>query len=129
MKMICPASVVLMPRMDVRVVCGLSEMMATFFDAVESYLAETEAAITANTEAFFQSAAAELGFSDALVNYSAEQLTGTIESFFDRVESAVAELESYYVPEASLPAPESDPVIPEPSETGPVSEAARLAEV
>ena len=83
---------------------GTVEMMATFFDAVESYLAETEEAFTANTESFFRSAASELGFGAELVDYSSEQLTGTIENFFDRVEAAVAKLEALYVPAEATPA-------------------------
>ncbi|MFZ5980629.1 MAG: hypothetical protein ACOYVF_08335 [Candidatus Zixiibacteriota bacterium] len=83
---------------------GTTEMMTTFFDAVESYLAETEEAFTADVDSFFRSAAAELGFNSDLVDLSSEQLTATIESFFDRVSSTVAQLEARYVPaEASTP--------------------------
>jgi len=106
-----------------------TEMMATFFDAVESYLAETEAAFTANTESFFQSAAAELGFNGELVDYTSEQLTGTIENFFNRVESAVAQLESLYVPNAEIPAAESTPAAPEFYNVPPVNEPVQLAEI
>ncbi|MBN1212414.1 MAG: hypothetical protein JXA92_07535 [candidate division Zixibacteria bacterium] len=82
---------------------GTPEMMATFFDAVEDYLTRTEDKLTAEVESFFQSAAAELGFTGELVETAASQLTGAIESFFNRVTGAVQKLESKLVPNTVQP--------------------------
>ena len=79
------------------------DMMATFFDAVEDYLVQTEDKLTAEVESFFQNAAAELGFTGELVEAAASQLTGAIDNFFDRVTGAVQKLESKLVPNTIQP--------------------------
>lgn len=89
---------------------GSTEMMAAFFDAVDSYLAEIEDKLVADAARFFEMAAEELGFSGEMVEAAKDQFIGTIESFFDRVNSAVDLLQSQFVP--SLP-PETD-VVTEP---------------
>ncbi len=86
---------------------GSSEMMATFFDAVDSYLGDTEQAVKDKVTAFFDEAAAELGFSGAEVQAARDHLTGTIERFFDRVEVAVSGMESKFVAQ-----PPVEPVAP-----------------
>lgn len=87
---------------------GSPDMMATFFDAVDGYLNDSEAAILDKVTAFFDQAAEELGFSGAMVEQARTQLTESIEGFFDRVDQAVAQLEAKFVPEASIPVIEPD---------------------
>jgi len=89
------------------------DMMATFFDAVEDYLAQTEDKLTAEVESFFQTAAAELGFTGELVDTAASQLTGAIDNFFDRVTGAVQKLESKLVPNTTQPVAEPYAVSPD----------------
>lgn len=82
---------------------GSTDLMATFFDAVDGYLQETEQNLLDRVSQFFEQAAAELGFSEALVEQAQEHLVGTIESFFDRVDQAVQNLETRFMPEAPEP--------------------------
>lgn len=77
---------------------GAAELMAGFFDAVDSYLANSESQIRAQTDQFFAMAADELGFDGALVSVARDQLLGSIDSFFSRVESALGTLRSFYSP-------------------------------
>jgi hypothetical protein len=76
---------------------GSEDLMATFFDAVDDYLSQSEDKLMANVTAFFDKAAAELGFSGALVDAARDHLTGTITRFFDRVETALAGVEAKFV--------------------------------
>ncbi len=92
-----------------------SEMMATFFDAVDSYLDDTEQAILEKVTAFFDQAAEELGFSGALVEQARAHLTDTIESFFDRVDTALAGMEIRFVPQVEIPVPDIEPEVTAPS--------------
>lgn len=78
---------------------GSTEMMATFFDAVDGYLDQTEQNLVAKISGFFDQAAADLGFSGELLDQAKEHLVGTIESFFDRVDLAMNQLEAKFVPE------------------------------
>ncbi|MDD3731617.1 MAG: hypothetical protein PHU88_04500 [candidate division Zixibacteria bacterium] len=82
---------------------GTPAMMAVFFDAVESYLNQTEEKLTANIDSFFNAAASELGFSGDLVTAASSQLRTVIENFFDWVTAAVTSLESKLMPHYSSP--------------------------
>jgi len=84
---------------------GSAEIMATFFDAVDSYLEDTEEAVLEKVTAFFDHAAEELGFSGAMVEQARAHLAGTIESFFGRADSAMAELETRFIPEPQVVSP------------------------
>ncbi len=96
---------------------GSSEMMATFFNAVEQYLDGAEDKLVANAIEAFDLAAAELGFSGELVDVAKEQFVATIESFFDRVDLAVSDIRTQFVSENSDPiAPEIDVETPEVTE-------------
>lgn len=83
---------------------GTPAMMAVFFDAVESYLNQTEEKLTADIDSFFSAAATELGFSGDLVTTASSQLRTIIENFFNRVTAAVTSLESKLLPNYSPPA-------------------------
>jgi hypothetical protein len=76
---------------------GSSDLMGTFFDAVDSYLNGAESKLTENVTAFFNQAAAELGFSGEQVDAAREHLTGTIGQFFDRVQAALAGVEAKFL--------------------------------
>ncbi|MEA3296972.1 MAG: hypothetical protein U9R56_03830, partial [candidate division Zixibacteria bacterium] len=77
---------------------GTTEMMTAFFNAVDSYLNGSEEKIIAKASEFFDMAASELGFSSEIVDAAREQLLGTVESFFNRVDMAVDKLESNFYP-------------------------------
>ncbi|MDX9858044.1 MAG: hypothetical protein RBT76_09650 [candidate division Zixibacteria bacterium] len=77
---------------------GTADLMAKFFDAVDTYLAGSEAQIREQTEQFFTMAAEELGFDPAQVAAARDRLLGSIDSFFDRVSSALGTIESFYSP-------------------------------
>ncbi|MCP4684795.1 MAG: hypothetical protein GY867_05030 [bacterium] len=87
---------------------GSTELMSTFFDAVDGYLDGAEQGLLDKVTTFFDQAAGELGFSGAQVEMAREHLTGTIESFFDRVETAIDGIETQFVPQTQIPeAPEA----------------------
>lgn len=90
---------------------GSGAMMTAFFDAVDAYLGESEQAILDKVTAFFDAAAEDLGFSGAMVEQARTHLTETISGFFDRVETAMAGMESRFVPQVGTPIPD---VIPDP---------------
>jgi len=102
---------------------GTAEAMTAFFDAVEAYLDGSEARIMAQTEQFFDQAASDLGFEGALVEAAKAQLTGSIESFFGRVEDAIATLSARYESPAELPV---EPSVPAQTIGSPDSEAAQV---
>ena len=87
---------------------GSSEMMATFFDAVDQYLAQAEETLTANATASFDMAAEELGFSGQLVDTARDKFVSTIGSFFDRVDAAIDGLESMFAPSTAAAIPSAD---------------------
>jgi len=91
---------------------GSSEMMAAFFGTVDQYLAQAEQTLTANAGQSFDMAAEELGFTGGLVDSAKDNLLGTIESFFDRVDNALAGLESFFVgsPDVALPGGGTTPI-------------------
>ena len=89
---------------------GTPEMMATFFDAVDSYLNGAEEKIIAKASEFFDIAASELGFSSEAVDMAREQLVNTIEGFFNRVDMAIDGLESKFYPTIDV-APDVEPSI------------------
>ncbi|MEK7775357.1 MAG: hypothetical protein AAB305_05685 [Candidatus Zixiibacteriota bacterium] len=99
------------------------QLMATFFDAVDTYLGDAEKQITAKAEEFFTMAAAEMGLSGEIVDTAKNQLIDRIEGFFNRVENALDLVESKFVPSPSeaptaVPQPPVlDPSAPLPSST------------
>ncbi|RME24761.1 MAG: hypothetical protein D6800_08355, partial [Candidatus Zixiibacteriota bacterium] len=82
---------------------------------------------TETVAAFFDRAASELGFSEGLTNLAKDKLTDSISSFFDRVETSMAQLESSFggttptvssgTGTESLPAPSLDPALLDPAVT------------
>ncbi len=76
---------------------GSSEMMGVFFDAVESYLNNAEQNLLQSAGQAFDMAASELGFSGDLVTQAKSGITDSIESFFGKVETAVAAIRSRFV--------------------------------
>lgn len=102
---------------------GTAEAMTAFFDAVDAYLDGSESQIMAKTEQFFDQAAAELGFDGAMVEAAKAQLTASIESFFGRVEEAIAALSSQYRPGTELPV---EPTAPAPTIGPAAGEAAQV---
>lgn len=97
---------------------GTSQMMASFFDAVESYLNQAETKMSASTSEFLAAAGAELGFDGAMLEAAKDHLADSIEGFFGRVQSALDGLQEFYgvtpaetVPEAAeLPQANTTPV-------------------
>ena len=88
------------------------EMMATFFDTVDSYLNAAESDLRAKAEEFFTMATEQLGFAEETVSQVRDQLLGSIDSFFGRVDEAVGMLASKFVtPE--IQQPEADIIVPE----------------
>ncbi|UCC45377.1 MAG: hypothetical protein JSU65_05520 [Candidatus Zixiibacteriota bacterium] len=79
---------------------GTDEMMATFFDAVDGYLDRTEENLLESVVGAFDKAAAELGFSGPQTDLAREQLTDSIESFFNRVATGLDRIKSRFVPSA-----------------------------
>lgn len=75
-----------------------TEMIGSFFDAVDAYLDGAEEQILEKVNQFFDMAAEQLGMSGALVDQAREQLVETVESFFDRVDTALESVESFFVP-------------------------------
>jgi hypothetical protein len=92
---------------------GSSEMMATFFDAVDSYLDGAEEKTLASVSGLLEEAALALGFSEETMAVARDQLTGVVESFFDRVDDAVGMVADLVdsgtavqsVPESEAPVP------------------------
>ena len=78
---------------------GTNEMMNSFFDAVDAYLDGSEQKLLDNVTAFFDQTAAALGFEGATVDALRTDLTNSITSFFDAVDTAVSQLGQNYVPE------------------------------
>jgi len=91
---------------------GTNEMMAAFFNAVDTHLEGAEDRLIAQANAAFDLAASELGFSQELVDFARDNLVGTIEGFFNRVEAAVESLESRFV--ASIDSPDVTGVLSPP---------------
>ncbi|MBD3258733.1 hypothetical protein GF377_09895 [candidate division GN15 bacterium] len=86
---------------------GSTEMMAGFFDAVDSYLDSAEQHLTSKVSNMLSAAAEELGFSGVEAAFAEEHLTSTIEGFFGRVDQALAAVEARFatpLPEGAQPA-------------------------
>jgi hypothetical protein len=81
---------------------GTTGMMNAFFDAVDSYLDGSEQKLLDNVTAFFDQAAADLGFEGAMVDAARTDLTDSITSFFDSVQAAVDQLGTWYAPEVNF---------------------------
>lgn len=100
---------------------GTGDMMATFFDAVDSYLGNAEEQMLSKIDAFFTQAAEQLGLSGDMVEMARNHLAGTIEGFFDRVSAAVDQIESNFVtapeplPDTGSVATPLPPPAPDPS--------------
>lgn len=102
---------------------GTAEAMTAFFDAVDAYLDGSQDQVTNQTERFFDQAVAELGFDGAMVEAARAQLTDSIESFFGRVEEAMASLSAQYQAPAELPV---EPTAPSKTIGSPTGETAQL---
>jgi len=89
---------------------GTTNMMATFFDAVDAYLNEAEQGLLEKAIGSFDQAVADLGFSETLSGAVREHLTDTIEGFFDRVETALGGMREHFGIET--PVPPDTPTIP-----------------
>jgi len=90
---------------------GSSDMMAAFFDGVDGYLNNAEQALLDKAISSFEAAAKELGFSGAMVDTVKARLTDSIEGFFDRVDSAMADMRTQFAPESQ---PIEPPVVQPP---------------
>lgn len=90
---------------------GTTEMMATFFNTVDQYLNEAHDQLISVATESFDTAAAELGFSGEMVDAARDTFVGTIDSFFQRVDNAIAGLEARFlptdVPDSGTPEPAS----------------------
>ena len=73
------------------------EMMQTFFNTVDEYLSAAETDLRAKAEEFFTMVVEQLGFAEETVYAVKDQLLGSIDSFFGRVNEAVDMLESKFV--------------------------------
>ena len=79
---------------------GTTQMMASFFDTVDSYLGQAEDQMLANADAFLTAAESEMGGGFASMGIK-ELITNRIESFFDAVDTAVTALKTMFMgPEA-----------------------------
>ena len=95
---------------------GSTEMMSTFFDAVDSYLNQAEIDLIAKANEYFDMAVEELGFSGALVDTAKESFVGSIESFFNRVDNAIETVQDVYIPQTENSVPELSPEYFNPAE-------------
>ncbi|MEA1981513.1 MAG: hypothetical protein U9N54_11160 [candidate division Zixibacteria bacterium] len=95
---------------------GTIEMMSTFFDAVDTYLNQSEKDLIAKANEYFDMAVEELGFSGAMVDTAKESFVSSIESFFNRVDNAIETVQDVYVPQTENPAPELSPEYFNPAE-------------
>jgi hypothetical protein len=93
---------------------GTTQMMTAFFDAVDAYLDQAEEALLQRANEFFDLAASELGYSEEMIASAKAHVVGTIESFFDQVDKAMAAMESFFLPQQteSLP-PDANLIVPE----------------
>jgi hypothetical protein len=89
------------------------QLMATFFDAVDSYLGDVEKEIAAKAEQFFTLAADEMGLSGEMVDAAKSQLLDRIEGFFNRVEAALDQVETKFVPAPAVSPAAVQPSMPE----------------
>jgi len=94
---------------------GSSDLMSSFFDAVDSYLTDSEAALTDKITQFFEQAAGELGFSEEQIAAVTDHLTDTISGFFDRVQAAVDTVQAAFAPSVAPVSP--DAVLPTPEDS------------
>jgi len=95
---------------------GSTDLMASFFSAVDGYLSDSEAALTEKITQFFDQAARELGFSDEQIAAVKDHLTDTISGFFDRVQAAVDKVELAFAPSVAPVAPEAVAADPQDSQ-------------
>lgn len=110
---------------------GTNDMMATFFNAVDDYLAGAEQAMLEKAGMFFDQAASELGFEGEMTQFARDQIIGSVQSFFDRVESAVSSLAARYTVTAPPDQPAVEPATIEPKMVDPAvaDETTELAAV
>lgn len=94
---------------------GSGDLMSSFFDAVDSYLTDSEAALTDKITQFFDQAAAELGFSEEQIAAVKDHLTDTISGFFDRVQESLSKVKTAFAPSVAPVVPEA--VVPDPEDT------------
>ena len=101
------------------------DMIGQFFDSVEGYINGMESALIDNVNEFFDNLAGQMGISSDQLSFTRDTIINGIESFFDKVDQAVTNATSRYLPpptENTEPAaiPDSDVVdVEEPSEQVP----------
>lgn len=98
---------------------GTADLMAKFFDAVDGYLADSESSVRSQVDEFFTMATEQLGFDAGLVAAARDQLLGSVDSFFDRVSSAMGSLEALYAPSGANPGATPSVEPPAPTQTVP----------
>ena len=94
---------------------GSNELLSSFFDAVDSYLDQTEDRLVETVTAFFERAQEELGFSEGLIDIARERVLDSVAAFFDRVEGAIDRLESNFgvvSPAGDLPVSAPEGTVP-----------------
>ncbi len=107
------------------------EIIGAFFDAVDAYLDGAEEQIIEKVNQFFDMVAEELGLSGELVEAARDHLLETVASFFSRVDSALADLESRFIPsdlvQPTLPVGEPEVLPAEYKQPVEVEEKAEIA--
>ncbi|MCH7879202.1 MAG: hypothetical protein IH914_07810 [candidate division Zixibacteria bacterium] len=86
-----------------------NDVMGAFLDSVDAYLGDSEENLLAKIDEFFNMAGSELGLSPEAIAQAKEQLSSTVVSFFDRVESSISALKNQVF---GLPSAESTTLNP-----------------
>lgn len=71
-----------------------NNLMESFLDSVDAYLGSSEADLLEKIDQFFEVASAELGLSSDAIAQVKQQLSATVENFFDKVESSISALKT-----------------------------------
>ncbi|HOP06393.1 MAG TPA: hypothetical protein PLF13_03785 [candidate division Zixibacteria bacterium] len=72
------------------------DILSGFFEATEEYLDAAEQSLTTQATEYFDMAVEELGFDGELVDMAREQLVDSVTGFFDRVDTAIDQIENFY---------------------------------
>ncbi len=92
-----------------------NNLMESFLDSVDAYLGDSEANLLEKIDQFFEIAASELGLSSDAIAQAKEQLSATVENFFDKVESSINALKTQVF---GITAPSADAAVIDPAQTG-----------